>query len=106
MLKFFKKIIGDKKEYREQLARVALLPDDYQQVFKRIHDYIWNFAGGDGSDMLKTQQDLISLFETSVADGLRVLDVTGEDLAGFCDELIRDTQKWTDRYREKLNRPK
>ncbi|WP_423738961.1 DUF1048 domain-containing protein [Clostridium gasigenes] len=30
--------------------------------------------------------------------------MTGEDVAGFCDEFIRDTKKWTDNYREKLNR--
>ena len=54
--------------------------------------------------MLKTQQELIELFETSAADGKHVLEVTGEDVAGFCDEFIRDTKKWTDNYREKLNR--
>ena len=24
-------------------------------------------------------------------------------VAGFCDELIRDTKKWTDKYGDKLN---
>ena len=33
-----------------------------------------------------------------------MLDVTGEDVVGFCDELIRDTRKWEDTYRDKLNR--
>lgn len=104
MLKLIKKMIGDKKAYKDQLARVEVLPEEYRFVFEKIQGYMWSFAGGDGSDMLKTQQELIELFETSAADGKHVLEVTGEDVAGFCDEFIRDTKKWTDNYREKLNR--
>lgn len=104
MIKLIQKMIGDKKEFKEQLARVEALPEDYKFVFEKIQGYMWSFAGGDGSEMLKTQQELIELFETSAADGKHVLEVTGEDVAGFCDEFIRDTKKWTDNYREKLNR--
>jgi DNA-binding ferritin-like protein (Dps family) len=32
---------------------------------------------------------LLDLFETGAADGKRVLDITGEDVAAFCDELLR-----------------
>lgn len=56
------------------------------------------------SIMLKIQYDLIDLFESSAAEGKHVLDVTGEDVVGFCDELLRDTKKWTDNFRKKLNR--
>lgn len=97
-------MIGDKKEYKEQMARIEAMPEDYRFVFEKMQGYMWSFAGGDGSDMLKTQQELIALFETSAAEGKHVLEVTGEDVAGFCDEFIRDTKKWTDNYREKLNR--
>ena len=104
MLELIKKMIGDKKEYREQMARAEALPEDYRFVFEKIQGYMWSFAGGDGSDMLKTQYDLIELFEASAADGKHVLDVTGEDVVGFCDELLRDTKVWTDNFRNKLNR--
>jgi DNA-binding ferritin-like protein (Dps family) len=104
MLELIKKMIGDKKEYREQMARVEALPEDYRFVFEKIHGYMWSFAGGDGSDMLRTQHDLIELFEAGAADGKHILDVTGEDVAGFCDEFMRDMKKWTDDYRKKLNR--
>lgn len=104
MLDLIKKMVGDKKEYRLQMARAQALPEDYRFVFDKIHGYIWRFAGGDGSDMLKTQNALLELFEASAADGKHVLDVTGEDVAGFCDELLSDTQKWTDGQRQKINR--
>lgn len=104
MLTLIKKIIKDKKEYREQLARIEALPEEYRFVFEKIQGYMWQLASGDGSDMLQRQYDLIELFEASAADGRRVLDVTGKDVAGFCDEFLRDTKKWTDNYRHKLNR--
>ena len=104
MLELIKKMIGDKKEYKEQMARVEALPEDYRFVFEKIQGYMWNFAGGDGYDMLRLQYDLIELFEASAADGKHVLDVTGEDVVGFCDELLRDTKMWTDNYRKNLNR--
>ena len=103
MIDFIKKMIKDKKEYKEQLSRVEKLPEDYRFVFEKIQEYIWSFVGRDGSDMLKTQEKLIELFEISSANKKHVLEVTGEDVAGFCDELIRDTKKWTDKYGDKLN---
>ena len=64
---------------------------------------MWSFAEGTGSDMLKTQNELIELFEISAAEGKIILEMTGEDVAGFCDEFLRDTRKWTDNIRKKLN---
>ncbi|MEG2789939.1 MAG: DUF1048 domain-containing protein [Romboutsia sp.] len=104
MMNLIKKMIEDKKEYKEQMARVEALPEDYKFVFEKIHGYMWSFAGGDGHEMLNTQYELIALFEDSAANGKHVLDVTGEDVAGFCDEFMKDTKKWTDYYSNKLNR--
>ncbi|MDF2937457.1 MAG: hypothetical protein K0Q90_2830 [Paenibacillaceae bacterium] len=104
MLELIKKMLGEKKEYKEQIARAEALPEDYRFVFKKIHDYMWNLAGGDGSDMLKAQHELIELFEAGAAEGRHVLDLTGEDVVGFCDEFLRNTKKWTDNLREKMNR--
>lgn len=103
MFDFICKMIGDKKEYKEQMARVAALPNDYRFVFEKLQKYMWQFASGDGMEMLKTQYELISLFESGVAEGKHVLDVTGDDVAGFCDEFMRDTKKWQDHFRNKLN---
>lgn len=104
MLDFINNLIGDKKEYKKQMARVAALPEEYQFVFNKMQWYMWSFAGGTGHDMLKIQSDLIELFEANAADGRHVLDVTGEDVVAFYDELLRDAKKWSDSYRKKLNR--
>lgn len=104
MRNIIKKLRADKKEYRDQMARVAALPEGYRFVFQKMQAYLWSFAGGDGFDMLKTQYDLIALFEAGAAEGKHVLDVTGEDAAGFCDALMRGNRLWTDGARNRLNR--
>ena len=104
MANFIQRMREDKEEYRRQMARVDALPEDYRFVFEKVNGYIWSFAGGDGYDMLKTQYDLIELFEAGAAQGRHVLEITGEDVAGFCDELIRGNRLWTDGPRNRLNR--
>lgn len=104
MLDIFKKIIGDKKEYKMMMARVDAMPEDYKFVFKKIQQYMWNFASGDGYDMLKIHYDLIELFETGIAEGKSVLEITSTDVASFCDELLRNANTYTENWREVLNR--
>lgn len=107
MKKLMKYLAGDveeKRAWRRAMKRVATLPDDYRFVYEKIVAYIWSFAGGTGMDMLKTQYDLIELFEEGAAQGKNVLDVTGTDVASFCDELIRENRLWTDGPRRRLNR--
>ncbi|KOP68193.1 cytoplasmic protein [Bacillus sp. FJAT-18019] len=103
MMEMFKKLIGDKKEYKMMMARVEALPEDYKFVFKKIQTYMWNFATGNGMDMLHIQYELIDLFEAGAAEGRQVLDITGEDVAGFADELVANAKTYVAKYREDLN---
>ena len=62
------------------------------------------FAAGAGYDMMKVHADLLELFEEGAADGKRVLDITGEDVAAFCDELLRSVRTYTEDWRAAFNR--
>ncbi|PED05027.1 DUF1048 domain-containing protein [Bacillus pseudomycoides] len=104
MMEMFKKMIGDKKEYKMMMARVGALPEDYQFVFKKIQNYMWNFsAAGSGMDMLHIQYELIELFESGAAEGRQVLEITGDDVASFADELVANAKTYVAKYREDLN---
>jgi DNA-binding ferritin-like protein (Dps family) len=103
MLDMIKKMISDKKEYKMMMARVDALPEDYQFVFKKIQNYMWNFSAGNGMDMLHMQYELIDLFESGAAEGRQVLEITGEDVASFADELVANAKTYYDKYREDLN---
>ncbi|MET3506952.1 DUF1048 domain-containing protein [Halalkalibacter oceani] len=99
-----KKMFESKREYKQQMARVEALPKDYQYVFKKIQSHMWMFAAGAGYDMMKIHYDLIELFEAGAADGKHILEITGEDVASFCDELLRSANTYTENWREALNR--
>jgi len=101
---FWKTITGDKKEWNRMEARAKALPRDYLIVYGEIKKYMWNFSAGTGMDMLPIFRDLIELFETSVVDGRGVLEITGEDVATFCDELLRNANTYTENWRKALNR--
>lgn len=103
MINYLKRLLRDKKEYREMMARVKVLPDDYRFVYKKIQDYMWKLADGDGLDILKVQYDLIDLFEEGVTEGKSVLEVTGEDVANFSDELLLNAKTYTKNWRQELN---
>jgi DNA-binding ferritin-like protein (Dps family) len=98
------KMVESKREYRRQMARVDALPEDYRFVFKKIQTHMWQFAAGDGYDMLELHYGLIDLFEAGVAEGTTALEVTGEDVAGFVDELLKSAKTYTQSWRENLNR--
>lgn len=98
-----KKLINDKKEYQEQMARIATLPEDYRFVYEKIQVYMWSLAGGSGMDTLQTQYDLIDLFVSGAKDGKHVLEITGKDVATFCDELLRDNKLWANSIKNRLN---
>ena len=104
MNNFLKKIIGDKKEWRRMEARAAALPRDYRIVYDEIKKYLFKFSAGSGMDTIAVLEDLLGLFETGAADGRRALDVTGEDVAAFSDELLRNTKTYTAKWHEELNR--
>jgi DNA-binding ferritin-like protein (Dps family) len=97
-------MLKSKREYKERMARVEAMPEDYRFVFKKIQSHMWMFAAGSGYDMLKIHYDLIELFESGAAEGKRVLEITGNDIAGFCEELLRNVKTYTEDWRVKLNR--
>ena len=100
----FKQIAREKREFRQKQERANALPEDYRYVYHQIQHYMWSHAGGSGMDMMPILSDLLDLFETGAADGKPVLDVTGEDVAAFCDELLRNAKTWTGNRNKALNR--
>lgn len=104
MSNFLQKIIGDKKEWRGMQARARALPADYRIVYDEIMKHLWKFSAGSGLDTIAVLKDLLDLFEGRVQDGRRALEVTGDDVAAFCDGLLEQTRTYTADWRAQLNR--
>lgn len=100
---YTKRILQEKREYKQLEARAKALPEEYGFVYHKIQHYMWNYAAGSGMDMMLVFTDLLDMFEEGAANGKRVLEVTGGDVAAFCDELLRNVKTYTGNWREALN---
>lgn len=104
MNEFLKKIIGDKKEWKAMEARAKALPKDYRVVYDKMKQYIWKSSALSSIDVFK---GLLDFFEEGAANGKGALEITGNDVAAFCDEILRDEKRektYTEKWREELNR--
>jgi DNA-binding ferritin-like protein (Dps family) len=104
MTNLLTKIRRDKKDWRTLEARANVLTRDYRIVYGEMKSFMWKFATGDGMAMIAVLKEVLGLFESSAAQGKGVLDVTGEDVAAFCDERLRTTTSYFDKWRVALNR--
>ncbi|WP_026567580.1 DUF1048 domain-containing protein [Bacillus sp. UNC41MFS5] len=107
-MNIFEKIIGsldDKREWRAMEARAKALPSEYRKPYKAMQKYMWTAGGGptDWKDSSRIFNGILDFFEEGAAEGKKVTDLTGEDVAAFCDDLVKDEQTWKDKYRKKLN---
>lgn len=98
-----KDIIEGKKEWRAHVARVKSLPKDYQIVYKEIQKYLFKVGPVELTDGTGLLSGIVDLFEEGAASGKGVLEVTGNDVAAFCDELIKDSKTYADIYQESVN---
>ena len=99
--------IEGKKKWRAHMARVNALPKDYQIVYKEIQNYLFKVGPvglTDGTDFLSGDllSGIIDLFEEGAALGKDVLEVTGRDVAAFCDDLIKDEKTFADILQESI----
>ncbi|TDD48135.1 DUF1048 domain-containing protein [Saccharopolyspora elongata] len=95
-------IIEGKKQWRAHMARVKALPPDYQIVYKEIQRYIFKVGPTDLLDG-PLLSGIIDFFEEGVAANRGILELIGNDVAAFCDDLIKDSRTYADVYQESIS---
>jgi DNA-binding ferritin-like protein (Dps family) len=95
-------IIEGKKQWRGHMARVKALPPDYQIVYKEMQKYLFKVGPIDltGGQLLP---GIVDFFEEGVADGKGVLELIGNDVAAFCDDLVKDSRTYADVLQEAVD---
>jgi DNA-binding ferritin-like protein (Dps family) len=93
-------IVEGKREWRAHVARVKALPKDYQIVYKEIQKYLYKVGPVELTDGIGLLSGIVDLFEEGASLGKGVLEVTGSDVAAFCDDLIKDSKTYADIYQE------
>ncbi|MGW7542328.1 DUF1048 domain-containing protein [Streptomyces sp. NPDC054770] len=96
-------IIEGKKQWRAHMARVKALPPDYQIVYKEMQKYFFKVGPISLSDGTLLS-GIVDFFEEGVAAGRGVLELIGNDVAAFCDGLVKDSRTYADIYQESVSR--
>ncbi len=99
-----KDIIKGKKEWNAHVARVKALPQDYQSVYKEIQKYLFKVGPVELTESNDLLYGIVGLFEEGASAGKGVLEVTGSDVAAFCDDLIKDSKTYADIYQESVDK--
>jgi DNA-binding ferritin-like protein (Dps family) len=92
-------IIEGKKQWRAHVARVKALAPDYQIVYKEMQKYLFKVGPVDLADG-HLLPGIVDFFEEGAASGKSVLQLIGEDVAAFCDGLIKDSRTYADVLQE------
>jgi DNA-binding ferritin-like protein (Dps family) len=94
-------IIEGKKQWRAHLARVRALPPDYQIVYKEMQRYLFKVGPVTLTDGTLLS-GIVDFFAEGAAAGKGVTELIGTDVAGFCDDLIKDTRTYAEIYQESI----
>ena len=107
MVGFWEKITGSDidKAMKAFDLRVKELPGDYQLAWENITSTLWQYSDFSGRNLLPILDNLLSLFEETVADNLSVQEVLGSDIKGFCLALAGSAgaKNYRDKWRQQLN---
>ncbi len=95
-------IIEGKKQWRAHVARVKALPPDYQIVYKEMQRYLFKVGPIDLPDG-PLLPGIVDFFEEGVDAGKGVLELIGNDVAAFCDDLVKDSPTYADVYQESIS---
>jgi DNA-binding ferritin-like protein (Dps family) len=97
-----KDIVEGKKHWRAHVARVKALPPDYQIVYQEMQKYLFKVGPVDLPDG-SLFSGIVDFFEEGVAAGKGVLELIGNDVAAFCDDLVKDSRTYADIHREPIS---
>ena len=97
--------LEQKKQYKQDKARIDALPEPYGAAAKALHRYLM-YAGGitDGDTLVTMFGDLADLWERAAADGTPVRDIVGDDPVEFAESFARAYlgKQWIDKERARL----
>ncbi|MDO9484845.1 MAG: DUF1048 domain-containing protein [Actinomycetota bacterium] len=102
---FSRKIVGDKRRWRQYKARVRELPENYRIAVEGIERYLMHFGVMDADNACSLFEDVADLFEQAAADGTPIHEIVGSDPVEFVDALVRNYDKggYVSREQQRLN---
>jgi len=99
--------LEQKKQYKQDKARIDALPGPYATAAKALHRYFMYYGGvTDGDTLITMLGDLADLWERAAADGTPVRDIVGPDPVEFAETFAQayTGTQWIDKERARLTK--
>ncbi|MBX7442955.1 MULTISPECIES: DUF1048 domain-containing protein [unclassified Arthrobacter] len=97
--------LEQKKQYKQNKARLEGLPGPYATAATAMHRYLMYYGGiTDGDTLVTMFGDLAGLWERAAIDGTPVRTIVGEDPVEFAETFAQaySGKQWIDKERERL----
>jgi DNA-binding ferritin-like protein (Dps family) len=99
--------LEQKKQYRQDKARIDALPEPYGTAAKAMHRYLM-YCGGitDGDTLVTMFGDFADLWERAATDGMPVREIVGDDPVEFAETFAQAYAgtPWTAKERLRLTK--
>jgi DNA-binding ferritin-like protein (Dps family) len=99
--------LEQKKQYKQDKARIDALPEPYRTAGKAMHRYFMYYGGITDGDTLTTMfGDLADLWERAAADGTPLREIVGDDPVEFAETFAQAYagKHWIDKERTRLTK--
>jgi len=99
--------LDQKKQYKQDMARIEALPEAYRSAAKALHRYFMSSGGIlDGDTLVTMIGDFADLWERAVTDGVPVRSIVGDDPVEFAETFLQaySGKQWIDKERERLRK--
>ncbi len=99
--------LEQKKQYKQDKARIDALPEPYGTAAKAMHRYLMYYGGvTDGDTLITMFGDLADLWERAAADGTPLREIVGADPVEFAETFAQaySGRQWIDKERARLNK--
>ena len=93
------------KEVKIFDVRARKLPSDYQAAWEEIKINLWPRSDFTGRNLIPILDGVLGLLEETAADGQSIHEVLGDDIKGFCSDLVggEGSKTFRDKWRRQLN---
>ena len=97
--------LEQKKQYKQDVARIEALPEAYRTAAKAVHRYLM-YSGGivDGDTLTQMFTDFADLWERAALDATPVREIVGDDPVAFAENFAQaySGKQWIDKERARL----
>ena len=97
--------LEQKKQYKQDKARIEALPEPYASAAQAMHRYLVYYGGiTDGDTLMTMFGDLADLWERAAVDATPVRAIVGDDPVEFAEAFAAaySGKRWIDKERNRL----